>query len=336
MLDLEKIDQILKTADEHLRKLEAQASLIREVVAALNEIRHSQEKSYLYELQRLRLEFADVVDQLKKRGLSQSDKYEKELQEIRHLLDTHEWPIAVDRSCICDDEEKAIVRADSILDLLVGEHMKDKRFLDYGCGKGHVVMRAKARDTKLSLGYDVDLSECNFPREFFASDFEKVKEQAPFDIVLLHDVLDHAVVIDPIQILMQVRSVLSPKGRVYVKNHPWSSRHGGHLYLQKNKAYLHLVLDSVELSRAGGLQCEPNLRVIKPLETYRHWFSESGFRMASEIPIIDPVEPFFTNPGNVNTRLKAHFESPETMVNHLSVSFVEYVLEPIGLNQQIL
>jgi SAM-dependent methyltransferase len=336
MLDLEKIDQILKTADEHLRKLESQAGLIREVVSALNEIRHAQEKNYLYELQRLRLDFAEVVDQLKKRGLSQSDKYEKELQEIRTILDTHEWPIAVDHSCICDDEGKAVLRADSILDLLVGEHMKDKRFLDYGCGKGHVVMRAKTRDTRLSFGYDVDLSQCTFPREFFASHFEKVREQAPFDIVLLHDVLDHAVLMDPIQILMQVKSVLAPRGRVYVKNHPWSSRHGGHLYLQKNKAYLHLVLDSVELSRAGGLQCEPNVRVLKPLETYRHWFSQAGFHVASEIPILDQVEPFFTDPGIINNRLKAHFDNQATMINHLSVSFAEYILEPIGLNQQIL
>jgi hypothetical protein len=67
--------------------------------------------------------------------------------------------------------------------------------------------------------------------------------------------------------------------------------------------------------------------VINPIETYRHWFNETRFKVISEIPIIEKVEDFFLHPSIVNERLKKQFENPHTMRNQLEISFVEYVLE---------
>ena len=335
MLDLNSILQISAGVDDHLRKLEGMVGLLREVKASLDELRLAQERHYLYELQQVKRELADVTDQLKKRGLPESSKYERELQETRRLLDAVDWPQAVEPACICDTPEKQGERAENILDLLVGEHMKGKRFLDYGCGEGHTIMKAKEREAALALGYDVDPSKTQLQSPWFTHNFEEVKSQAPYDIILLHDVLDHVVMIDPIQVLQQVKSVLSPKGRVYVRNHPWSSRHGGHLYLQKNKAFLHLVFDEIELTRIAGVSAEHNIRVVTPMDTYRFWFKEAGLNVKSEIPIKNKVEDYFLLPSPINDRLKKHWKDPDTMVNHLEVSFVEYVLEPAVLNQQI-
>lgn len=334
MLDMKKIEEISKGVDEHLRKLESFTGLLKQIKVSLDELRLAQERYYLHELQQMKRDYKEISDQLRKYGLPQSNQYEKQLEEMRMLLDGSAWPLATPEEAICNSEEKAIKRADAIIDLLIGEHMKGKRFLDYGCGGGHVVVKSLERETKFSLGYDVNLSECKHTNNV-TSDFNDVKGTGPFDIILLHDVLDHAVMIDPIEILKQVRSVLNHKGRVYVRNHPWSSRHGGHLYMQKNKAFLHLVFDPIELTRIGGFSPEHNVGVTSPLDTYRYWFKESGFKIINEIPIKDKVEDFFSQPSRVNDRLKKHFQEGEIIVNHLEISFVEYTLEADELYNQI-
>lgn len=335
MMDLQKIHEISQGVDEHLRKLEAFTGLLREIKNSLEELRHAQERSYLFELQRLRQDFGDVVGQLKKHGLQESSRYEKDLRDIRECLESAAWPEAVEPSCVCDSDEKAVLRAEGILDLLVGENLRGKKFLDFGCGEGHTVPQAIRREAAFALGYDLDLSKLKFPPEDYTDDFGRVRSAGRFDVILLHDVLDHVVVSDPVEVLVMAKSVLSPGGRIYVRNHPWSSRHGGHLYLKKNKAFLHLALDPVELSRVGGLQCEHNIRVVKPLATYKHWFESAGLRVFSEVAIRNPVEPVFLTPSALHDRLIKHWDSPADMEADMEVSFAEYVLECDPSTQQI-
>jgi SAM-dependent methyltransferase len=335
MLDLNKIGEIANGIDEHLRKLESFKGLLLEIKYSLEELKRSQEKHFLYELQQVKRDLADVSNQLKRHGLPLASEYEKKLQEAREFIEKSDWPEAVPSKQICDSPEKVKERAENLLDLFVGEHLKDKRFLDYGCGQGHTIPEALKREAAVAIGYDVNLKDCKFDMPNFVSNFEEVKKNAPFDIVLLHDVLDHIVVIDPIQALVQIKSVMSNKGRLYVRNHPWSSRHGGHLYLQKNKAFLHLIFDEVELARIGGIIPEHNIKVVTPIDTYRYWFKEAGFRIRSEIPVKDCVEEFFKTPSVIQDRLKKHWSDPTIMENHLEISFVEYVVEPEESNHQI-
>jgi 2-polyprenyl-3-methyl-5-hydroxy-6-metoxy-1,4-benzoquinol methylase len=335
MLEQDKIFEIAVGVDEHFRKFESMQGTMREIKSSLDMHKNSQDQAIMYLLNNIAQDILEIKEQLKKYGLPQASKYEKELQIVKELANSAEWPDAVDPTAICNSDDMAEERAESILDLLVGVHLKDKRFLDYGCGEGHTIPKALQREAKLALGYDVALKNLIFDVNNFTTKFEEVKNKAPYDVILMHDVLDHIVMVDPIEALLQAKSVLSTNGRIYVRNHPWSSRHGGHLYMQNNKAFLHLAYDSIELSRVHGLQADHNIKVVTPLETYRFWFEKAGLKIVAEIPIREKVENFFLNPSPINDRLKKHFSNPECMENCLEISFVEYVLEPIDSNQQI-
>jgi len=62
-----------------------------------------------------------------------------------------------------------------------------------------------------------------------------------YDFILINDVLDHAA--DPLDMLEQVNKIRNPETKIVVRCHPWTSRHGTHVYKQMNKAFLHLIFN---------------------------------------------------------------------------------------------
>jgi SAM-dependent methyltransferase len=288
---------------------------------------HQMELAQRNELQEIATNLGYVAAELGKKGLLEVNEYERDLEVIRRLLDNDDWPIALDPDLICNTEEKTKKAATAVLTLLVSEDLKNKRFLDFGCGAGHVVVEALKHEVKTATGYDLDLSKCKFNIPNFFSDLDKVNDAGPYDLILMHDVLDHAVGIPPVEILAQANNLLAKNGRLYLRNHPWCSRHGGHIFEQKNKAFLHLVLDEIELIRVAGLQTEPNVRVLNPIETYRDWINKAGFNIISETPIITPVENFFLAPSRINSRIQKHWHNTNSPQDRLEVDFVEYILQ---------
>ena len=49
-------------------------------------------------------------------------------------------------------------RAEGVVDILVEESLENKKFLDFGCGEGHMAKYA-AKECSLSIGYDLQKSE---------------------------------------------------------------------------------------------------------------------------------------------------------------------------------
>ncbi len=329
MHDLRKIEEMAIGIETHLHKLEGCMSQMRDIKSSLELMRDMIVAMALFDYKSMKRDVADLSETLKRYGLPQSNTYERDLKELRDSIESTEWPVAVDAAEICYTDEAIEERADSILDLEIGERLDGKRFLDYGCGTGHTIRSAENRKVAVSVGFDVNPTKFSPTIPNLTNSFETVQQKGPYDVILMHDVLDHIVVIDPIEALKQAVSVLAPGGRIYIKNHPWCCRHGGHLYQKKNKAFLHLVLEETELVRFGGIasDCANHLKIPQPIETYEHWFSQAGLRIVDRQVQKQPVEPFFLKESVHLERLRKIWPDQSKMAEAMAVNFVQYTLE---------
>lgn len=237
---------------------------------------------------------------------------------IKELLTSDKWPEAVDPALMVDinSEEDKIARGEGILDAIVETNLGNLKVLDFGCGLGHMVNSATNEQNRaqIAVGYDPIEQEWekwkDNPKTVFTTDWNKVIEHAPYDIIVAYDVLDH--MLDPdqeiIANLKRIKAVLSKNGRLHVRCHPWCSRHSTHLYRKINKAYVHLILNDTELTEMGYTTEFPCRKIIHPIITYRDWFQAAGIRLIKEHVSRKKVEPFFQN-GVIAKRIKANWST---------------------------
>lgn len=262
---------------------------------------------------------------------------------LKDVLFSDKWPAAVNPNLICDinKESDKIERARGIIDLMIEEDLTGKKFLDYGCGEGHTVIEA-ANDGAIAVGYDINQNFKNLTNSaVLTNDYNLVVEKGPYDVILLYDVLDHAEFDDhpsirprlpladePTRILTNCYNLLVPGGTIYLRCHPFTSRHASHLYSYGlNKALINLVFNEEELKQlAGDRPIMKTNKVVKPLATYRQWIEESGFKNPEEKIMKDQVEPFFKTPTIVDRILKntGHTSFPEFQMQQ---SYVDYVIK---------
>lgn len=217
---------------------------------------------------------------------------------ISDLMTIDCWPEAVQKFCLTEPSDiDQANRADSVLDYMISTHMEGKTFLDFGCGDGWIAKQAMMRGVSESTGFDISPNPnwAKFNGPIFAENVNQLKP-SHYDIVMLYDVLDHCD--NPVNVMSQIRNVLKPTGIVYVRCHPWTSKHATHVYKQGlNKAYIHLFLAPFEIREVTG---QPQMFVRQetaPIEAYRRWFD--GFNIKKEQLIKDgmPISPFFLVPA---------------------------------------
>lgn len=232
-----------------------------------------------------------------------------DFMQLKSLLDSPDWPQAVFAAQIADEssERDKEDRAEGIAEIMLPPY-GGKRFLDFGCGEGHVA-RYVSKESSLSVGYDILRSpassltwEEKVGNLLLTVDWGRVESEGPYDLILLYDVVDHCEC-DPAEVLRKAASVLALDGKIVLRCHPWCGRHGGHLYRKINKAFAHLVFTDEELSEMG-VEVEHNNKVLRPLNSYTRAIEAAGLVKASE-PEVDSqeVEDFFRETSVVSDRI---------------------------------
>lgn len=221
---------------------------------------------------------------------------------LKVLLAGDTWPAAINEHLIAGTERDLAARADSILDNLVGVPISGKRLLDFGCGDGRLVGKARRRGA-IALGYDVD----PIPGDDLTSDWREVIDRGPYDMIVAYDVLDHSVE-DPIECLKKIRSSLAPGGTAFIRCHPWCSRTGNHSYRSLNKAFLHYFFSDEQLAEMGcpGIYTR---RVVHPIAVYNDWVSKSGLIKISEDVHRNAIEPIWQEEPILRSLVHSHWKS---------------------------
>jgi 2-polyprenyl-3-methyl-5-hydroxy-6-metoxy-1,4-benzoquinol methylase len=220
-----------------------------------------------------------------------------DVSDISALMLTDLWPEAVDNNLIVKTDEEKFYRASSIINVMIHDSLKTKKFLDFGCGEGHCAIAA-AREDAVVVGYDRVAHDWMVLGEIpndcsFTTDVEFVEENGPYDIILMYDVVDHIVEVDECKkALNLMKSVMHEHGTAYVRCHPLTSRHATHIYETLNKAYAHLFIDNDKLIKMGH-DPKPVANIIRPLATYEALFKEAGFKIENIDVVKEPVEDFF-------------------------------------------
>ncbi len=209
---------------------------------------------------------------------------------VKAMLSSPLWMPAVSPNTLIDPSSNRMMfaRAERIIADFIRIPLLGKNFLDFGCGAGHLAKKAKNNDANV-IGYD--LSKQWGDEDFLTTDWDKVVSAAPYDIILVYDVLDHSKE-NPVTCLKKLNHLMKPSGKLYLRCHPWCSRTGNHSYLKKNKAYIHLVLDEEQLEDMGcsGIYTR---KIIHPEVTYNDWIGKSGFRVIASAVKTESLESFW-------------------------------------------
>lgn len=234
--------------------------------------------------------------------------------ELDRLLGSDDWPIAVPAIALCNSEEDKVGRAQEILEIMRGMAVitENKMCLDYGCGDGHLV-KAMAEKAKFSIGYDPANTTTNLV---------EVTANAPYDVVVLYDVLDHVENENPVEVLKKIKELIHKDSMIFIRFHPWCGKHGTHLYRQINKAFIQLFYTLDELL-AMGYKPMPTIEIAYPVRTYKQWIQEAGLKLLRSTIERSSIPPIFYQQPFVE-KIKAIWGDPYSI--QMEIEFADTVI----------
>lgn len=240
-----------------------------------------------------------------------NDVVKSDFETLRSLLESNAWPYAADPAQICDinNEQEKLDRAEGILEVS-SLPLNEVKFLDFGCGEGYTIQKARESGASLSIGYDIIKSnsltwEEEKDNQLLTTNFDLLKTYGPFDSILLYDVLDH--VEDHMDVLNKIKILSHENTKYFFRLHPWCGRFASHLYTKLNKGYIHLVFTEEELQKLG-LTLEYTKKVLFPIATYNTWFKESFSFLKNNVDK-EPVDGFYSKHPLVKKRILENWKN---------------------------
>ena len=261
----------------------------------------------------------------------------KEYTELRFLARSEYWPDAMDESEIVhENEEEKLHQAASILSTLVKSDLADKKVLHFGCKEGQTgYVGSTLFDTKLFVCYDDHHDKWkSYSGEnlIYTESWSEVQKHRPYDVIIVNDMIDHTQFFE--ESLRKMAAVKSSSGKIFVRCHPWASRHGCHLHKDLNKAFLHLVFSEDELY---GMGLKPLLTtpLLDPITSYRKMFAASGLSITDERITTREVELFFVHNTAINRRIREKWANSSNYEyangskfprEYMEIEFVDFTL----------
>lgn len=144
----------------------------------------------------------------------------------------------------------------------------------------------------------------------------------------MYDVIDHIVKGSQIEVLERAVKLLKPKGTLYIRCHPWTSRHGVHQYTKLNKAYIQFFLPPDILKKYCA---EETVKILRPKRHYHKLFKGAGLKIGDCNDTTTNVDPFFRDEYITNMMLETYGQdriASHANFHHLiSMSFIDYKLK---------
>lgn len=250
------------------------------------------------------------------------------------------WPVAVDPLLIAmDTDDDKRVRAELIIDLVISEPLAGKKLLDFGCGNGYVPEVAaqagynNVNDTSVNpvvaVGYDLvsDPDWNNHTAAILTTDKSEMEFHAPYDVIVVYDVLDHVMDGSQVDILKYLGGMLSPTGRIIVRFHPWCSKNGTHMYKSFNKAFAQFFLSDEAIKRYGFTQL-PTVKILHPRWEYNKWIKAAGLRTHWQEIFSEPIDESFLHGERASILLSPYENSMggRFPTESLSSQFWDFIL----------
>lgn len=277
----------------------------------------NQIEKYLQDLKKITNFFESLLEE-KKSATTHEEKI-AEFTDLRFIAKSNLYPDAINPNLIGNTDEDKIDRAVGVINDFMQIDLTGKKFLDFGCGNGYITSEA-SRSASIAVGYDIKNQE--WEKHIQTNNFQLTTKlpENDFDVILLYDVLDHSD--NPVSILKTIKSLRNLNTKIFVRCHPWTSRHATHLYRKLNKAYLHLVFSHKELV-SMGLIGDKILEIIDPINTYKKWFNEAGLDIVNESTITQEIDSFFITRPIINKRIKEKGVKFEDM----HIQFADFILK---------